>query len=94
MGWVVYLRDKGGEGQRYTSSVLDTREQTIDFARAFLQAGDLEIVEMRNHDGETIDLAQLRERSDAGDADGEFARHVSVADVSEIVEHQPTDKSG
>ena len=61
MGWVIYLRDKAGTGQKYTSSILETREHAFEFARALLQAGDLEVVEIRNHDGEKIDLAHIHD---------------------------------
>ena len=57
MTWRIMLQDNAG--QKYTSSALDTREQTLSFAADLLQAGDLQILKIEDEHGETIDLDEV-----------------------------------
>ena len=49
MTWHIMLQDN--DGQKYTSSVLDTREQALSFASDLLREGDLQILKIENRQG-------------------------------------------
>lgn len=57
MTWRILMKD--GEGQKYTSSALNTREEALSFACDLQRDGSLQIVKIENADGGIIELDEV-----------------------------------